>query len=99
MPVINPDPESCFNPFDNLLDGIKISRLSSGPQALIMNSGIRGSVRVDGPFQRHCFGWSSKMGKRNSVEKVANFWRQVWQSRNPDAVDDLVAEDFAITSG
>lgn len=39
------------------------------------------------------------MGKRNSVEKVENFWRQVWQSRNPDAVDDLVAEDFAITSG
>ena len=39
------------------------------------------------------------MEKRNSVRIVENFWRQVWQSRNPDAVDELVAEDFAITSG
>jgi hypothetical protein len=39
------------------------------------------------------------MGKRNSVEVVENFWRQVWQARNPNAVDELVAEDFAITSG
>jgi hypothetical protein len=39
------------------------------------------------------------MGKRNSVEVVENFWRQVWQVRNPNAVDELVAEDFAITSG
>ncbi|MEM5406376.1 MULTISPECIES: ester cyclase [Paraburkholderia] len=39
------------------------------------------------------------MDKRNSIEVVDNFWRQVWQSRNPDAVDELVAEDFGITSG
>lgn len=39
------------------------------------------------------------MDKRNSTEVVENFWQQVWQSRNPDAVDELVAEDFAITSG
>jgi hypothetical protein len=39
------------------------------------------------------------MEKQNSVRIVENFWRQVWQSRNPDAVDELVAEDFAITSG
>jgi ketosteroid isomerase-like protein len=38
------------------------------------------------------------MGKRNSVEVVENFWRQVWQAGNADAVDELVAEDFAITS-
>lgn len=39
------------------------------------------------------------MDKGNSVEIAENFWRQVWQSRNPEAVDRLVAEDFAITSG
>src|ERR1700753_728399 len=39
------------------------------------------------------------MEKRNSVERVENFWREVWQSHNPDAVDRLVAEDFAITTG
>ncbi|MDN7486503.1 ester cyclase [Burkholderia sp. AU45274] len=39
------------------------------------------------------------MSKRNSVEIVEHFWREVWQARNPDAVDALVAEDFAITSG
>jgi hypothetical protein len=42
---------------------------------------------------------SMKMEKRNSVQIVENFWAQVWQSRNPDAVDHLVASDFAITSG
>lgn len=39
------------------------------------------------------------MAKRNSIEIVENFWREVWQSKDPDAVDRLVAEDFAITSG
>ncbi len=39
------------------------------------------------------------MAKRNSVEIVEHFWREVWQSQNPDAVDNLVAEDFMITSG
>ncbi len=35
----------------------------------------------------------------NAVAIVNNFWRQVWQDRNPDAADALVAEDFGITSG
>lgn len=39
------------------------------------------------------------MSKVDAVAVVENFWRQVWQARNPDAVDALVAEDFAITSG
>jgi len=34
------------------------------------------------------------MNKKTSVDIVNHFWREVWQSRNPDAVDDLVAEDF-----
>lgn len=37
--------------------------------------------------------------QRNSIAIVEKFWRQVWQARNPDAIDDLVAEDFTITSG
>ncbi|WP_271896022.1 ester cyclase [Candidatus Phyllobacterium onerii] len=37
--------------------------------------------------------------RRNSVEIVEHFWREVWQLKNPDAIDDLVTEDFAITSG
>jgi steroid delta-isomerase-like uncharacterized protein len=39
------------------------------------------------------------MAKRDSVEIVENFWREVWQSKNPEAVDRLVAEDFVITTG
>ena len=39
------------------------------------------------------------MAERNSVEIVENFWHQVWQSKDPAAVDRLVAEDFVITSG
>jgi hypothetical protein len=39
------------------------------------------------------------MDGRNSVRIVENFWRQVWQAGNPDAVDSLVAEDFEITTG
>jgi hypothetical protein len=39
------------------------------------------------------------MARRSSVEIVENFWREVWQARNPDAADRLVAEDFGITSG
>ena len=39
------------------------------------------------------------MSKPDSVEIVEHFWREVWQARNPDAVDRLVAEDFVITSG
>jgi steroid delta-isomerase-like uncharacterized protein len=39
------------------------------------------------------------MAKENSVQIVERFWREVWQARNPDAIDQLVAEDFVITSG
>lgn len=39
------------------------------------------------------------MTQRNSVEIVENFWKEVWQQRNPDAVDHLVSEDFILTSG
>jgi hypothetical protein len=40
------------------------------------------------------------MAARNSVAIVEKFWSEVWQSpQNPDAIDRLVAEDFAITSG
>lgn len=39
------------------------------------------------------------MARRNSVEIVEKFWREVWQARNPDAVDAFVVDDFTITSG
>jgi hypothetical protein len=39
------------------------------------------------------------MKKRDSVSIVENFWQQVWKSRDADAVDKLVAEDFVMTSG
>ncbi len=39
------------------------------------------------------------MAQRNSVEIVESFWKEVWQRRNPDAVDRFVSEDFVITSG
>lgn len=39
------------------------------------------------------------MDKKNSIEIVEHFWREVWQSQNPEAIDQLVAEDFCITSG
>jgi hypothetical protein len=35
----------------------------------------------------------------DSVAIVENFWREVWQLQNPDAIDRLVHEDFVITSG
>jgi hypothetical protein len=34
-----------------------------------------------------------------AVNIVENFWREVWMAKNPEAVDQLVAEDFVITSG
>ena len=40
----------------------------------------------------------SDMARRNSVEIVERFWREVWQSKNLNAIDDLVIEDFSITS-
>jgi hypothetical protein len=42
--------------------------------------------------------WIVDMANRNSVDIVENFWRAVWQSRNPDAVDRFIADDFVITS-
>jgi hypothetical protein len=30
------------------------------------------------------------MTRKSSVEIVENFWREVWQARNPRAVDGLV---------
>jgi len=38
------------------------------------------------------------MNTRTAVEIANRFWREVWQERNPDAADHLVADDFAITS-
>jgi hypothetical protein len=35
---------------------------------------------------------------RSAVEIVQNFWNEDWRSpQNPDAIDALVYEDFAIT--
>ncbi|WP_424630670.1 ester cyclase [Bradyrhizobium sp. SYSU BS000235] len=40
------------------------------------------------------------MTKRDSVAIVEKFWNEVWKRpHNPDAIDELVAEDFVITSG
>jgi SnoaL-like domain len=40
------------------------------------------------------------MEKRSGIDAVHNFWEQVWQSpQNYDAIDELVVEDFVITSG
>jgi hypothetical protein len=37
---------------------------------------------------------------RAAVDIVHNFWAEVWQRpHNADAIDDLVTEDFVITSG
>nr|BAP28497.1 hypothetical protein [uncultured bacterium] len=39
------------------------------------------------------------MTQRNAVEIVENFWRDVWQARDPEAIDRYVTEDFVLTSG
>ena len=39
------------------------------------------------------------MTDQSSVTIVETFWREVWQGLNPEAVDELVHEDFVITSG
>ena len=39
------------------------------------------------------------MSVNQAVEIVENFWREVWQARNPQAAARFVAEDFVITSG
>jgi hypothetical protein len=35
----------------------------------------------------------------NSVETVEQFWERVWKARNPGAIDDLVVDDFVLTTG
>lgn len=39
------------------------------------------------------------MANNNAVEKVEDFWREVWQAKNPQAAARFVSEDFVITSG
>jgi SnoaL-like polyketide cyclase len=39
------------------------------------------------------------MASQKSVKIAENFWREVWQLRNPDAADHLVSKDFTVTSG
>jgi hypothetical protein len=40
------------------------------------------------------------MPRKDAVAIVENFWREVWKApQDPDAINGLVAEDFAITSG
>ena len=34
----------------------------------------------------------------NSVKIVEEFWKRVWKARNPAAIDDLVVDDFLITT-
>lgn len=39
------------------------------------------------------------MARKDAVAIVENFWREVWMApQDPEAIDRLVAEDFAITS-
>ncbi|CAB3771521.1 ester cyclase [Paraburkholderia humisilvae] len=39
------------------------------------------------------------MTRVDSVRIAEDFWRRVWQARDPNAIDALVAEDFAFTAG
>lgn len=39
------------------------------------------------------------MSDINSIAIVETFFREVWQGKDPAAVDRLVADDFGITSG
>jgi len=40
------------------------------------------------------------MARKDAVAIVENFWREVWKApQDPEAIDKLMAEDFAITSG
>ena len=38
------------------------------------------------------------MAKIDAVRIVEDFWKYVWQSRNAEAIDRFVVEDFVITS-
>jgi hypothetical protein len=42
---------------------------------------------------------ADEVSQQKAVEIVQRFWREVWQQKNPDAADQLVTEDFSITSG
>ena len=39
------------------------------------------------------------MSDGRGVRAVQNFWNRVWSSQNPDAIDELVVEDFLLVSG
>ncbi|MGO4502907.1 MULTISPECIES: ester cyclase [unclassified Dyella] len=39
------------------------------------------------------------MAEKHAVQIVERFWREVWQGKNPEAADHIVAEDFGVTSG
>src|SRR3569832_41484 len=38
------------------------------------------------------------MSKLDAVTIVENFWKAVWEARNPEAVDRFVVDDFVITT-
>jgi predicted ester cyclase len=38
------------------------------------------------------------MAKIDAVSIVENFWKSVWQARNPEAIDRFVVDDFVITT-
>jgi hypothetical protein len=42
---------------------------------------------------------SVSAGNLDAAATVNGFWRDVWQARNPEAVDQYVVDDFIITSG
>ena len=39
------------------------------------------------------------MPQLDAVKIVESFWADVWGTRNPEAVDRYVVEDFVLTSG
>jgi steroid delta-isomerase-like uncharacterized protein len=41
----------------------------------------------------------AEAARPSSVVLLENFWRDVWEAKNPEAVDQYVTEDFVITSG
>ena len=38
------------------------------------------------------------MAKLDAVSIVEDFWKSVWQARNPEAIDRFVVDDFVITT-
>jgi hypothetical protein len=52
------------------------------------------------PTMTHPLKEETTMPRKDSVAIVEKFWRKVWQApQNPEAIDQLVAEDFIVTSG